>query len=259
VQNADPYLIWNETDQAANGKIWDAFASSGTFYMRLVNDAYSAATNWLQVTRSGTTVSSVSFPNGNVGIGTASPGYKLDVVSAGTGTARFGTASGDSVVVGGGAGKLDVGTVDPIYDINGVKYATYLPGMVGQKEEAAGTLNLRPTVNNSKLYEYVIDFDNFIPGDDLWLFRKITDFSVNWNNLAVLLTPNFAGQVWYKKNPGKNQLIIFALPLPSNLEEGQAASVYEVGYRLTAPRFDWASWTNFVHDQGLTGFMIKEK
>lgn len=52
------------------------------------------------------------------------PGYKLDVVSAGNYTWRFGTASTDVVIVGDGAGKINVGTVDPIYDINGIKYAT---------------------------------------------------------------------------------------------------------------------------------------
>ena len=45
-----------------------------------------------------------------------------------------------TVTVGNGTGKIDVGTVDPPYTINGEKYATYMSGMIGVKEEVTGTL-----------------------------------------------------------------------------------------------------------------------
>lgn len=82
INNADPYLILTENDQAVDGKIWDQYASGGVLSFRTVNDAYTVASNWMAVTRSGTTISQVVFPNGNVGIGTASPtaGMKLEVV-----------------------------------------------------------------------------------------------------------------------------------------------------------------------------------
>jgi len=50
---------------------------------------------------------------GFVGIGTSSPAYLLDVYSAGGNTIRLGASSTDTVLIGGGEGKLTVGVVDP--------------------------------------------------------------------------------------------------------------------------------------------------
>ena len=44
-----------------DAKNWDVIAAATTLTYRLVNDAYSAANNWLTVTRSGYTVTSVTF------------------------------------------------------------------------------------------------------------------------------------------------------------------------------------------------------
>ncbi len=52
---------------AADNRIWGFHANNdSTFTMDIGNDAGSIASNWLKVTRSGTTVSNVAFPNGNV-------------------------------------------------------------------------------------------------------------------------------------------------------------------------------------------------
>ncbi|MEX2033003.1 MAG: hypothetical protein WD889_00380, partial [Candidatus Colwellbacteria bacterium] len=154
--------------------------------------------------------------------------------SSGTATtARFGTASTDTVIVGGGSGKISVGTVDPIYSIAGGKYATYLPGMIGQKEEVVGTAFL---LCDDEPCKAVLDFTDAIRGSDLWLFKEISDFGGSWQNLVVLLSPGSDNRVWYKKEPENNRLIIFS----------QSAS--EVSYRLTAPRFDWQKWGNISHE-----------
>lgn len=63
-------LHFSATDQATDTKNWVFGPNASNFYGYLYNDAYNATVNWLQVTRSGNTVSSVNFPNGPVGIGT---------------------------------------------------------------------------------------------------------------------------------------------------------------------------------------------
>lgn len=78
-------LHFSSTDQIIDTKHWAFGPTGATFNAYLWNDAYSVTANWLQVTRSANTVSSVSFPSGNFGIGTTSPSYKLDVV----GSTRF--------------------------------------------------------------------------------------------------------------------------------------------------------------------------
>ena len=182
---------------------------------------------------------------GNVGIGVANPSYKLDVVSGGNFTARLGNASTDTVIIGGGTGKITVGTVDPVYIINGTKYATYLPGMTGQKEETVGTI---PCDARDGECTYVVDFARQPPGSDLWLFAKATALAKGrLQSMTVLLTPGFDGTVWYEKDTANTRLILHGKP--ATPAQGQ-----EISYRLTAPRFDSANWTNYNHDPVEGGF-----
>ena len=77
MEGAEPGWYLYETDEAANGKLWDWYSAGGVLTCRIINDADTVATNWLTVTRTGTTVSAVAFPNGPVtvsGLLTASAG-----------------------------------------------------------------------------------------------------------------------------------------------------------------------------------------
>ncbi len=65
-----PSTSWNETDAAADNRLWDMLANSEQFMARAVNDANSVATNWVTVDRTGTTIDQVAFPNGNVAFDT---------------------------------------------------------------------------------------------------------------------------------------------------------------------------------------------
>jgi hypothetical protein len=55
---------------------------------------------------------------------------------------------------------------------------------------------------------------------------------------VVILSPNFDGRVWYEKNSKEKKIIIYGKPY-------QSEGVYEVSYRLTAPRFDYRNWSNY--------------
>jgi|GEM_PF-1590290 len=69
-----PALQLKKTNNAVDEKIYDFIhLTNGQFAGRALNDAENSATNWLLVDRTGTTIDSVSFPSGNVGIGTTSP------------------------------------------------------------------------------------------------------------------------------------------------------------------------------------------
>lgn len=211
------------------------------------------------VANSGSTTPSlvVSGVNGNgvVGLGTTTPGLssqlgvkgKLFVgndqpASAGLATSTF---QGDLKITG----KLDVPTIDPVYTIDGVKYATYGHSTIGIKEEVA--LKVRPRAFNSArgLYEYEITFDDLEKGSDLWLFYQVTDFGKNWEDLVVTLTPGFQGDAFYEESPATGTLTIYA-------EEAKSVSV-----RLIANRFDSTQWPNLRPDQSdsYEGHVIKSK
>lgn len=197
--------------------------------------------------------------SGQVGIGVgSSPGYNLDVAGTGATTARIGTGgatvligstSGATLNVGGGAGKVNAGTIDPIYTIGlpgqgGARYASYMAGMMGVKEETTGVAKLQQMANGT--WQIVMDFNKLERGSDLWLFWQTTDFGQDWERLSVLLTPGFDGRVWYEKKPGENKLIFYA------------DKAGEISYRLTAARFDHEEWPN-ASDAEEMGFVLDEK
>ena len=82
---------WYTGSGGTDQKWWDALSnSSGSLLFRAINDANSGGTNWLQVTRgTGTAISSVTFPNGFVGIGNTAPATALHIGNSTTTTSTY--------------------------------------------------------------------------------------------------------------------------------------------------------------------------
>jgi len=140
-----------------------------------------------------------------------------------------------------GVNKLTVSTIDPIHEINGKEYATFVSFYAGgQKMETSGVIRLQARNQNS--YQYIIDFNNLEVGSDLWLFWETIHQDLD--KLTVILSPGFDGRVWYEKqstinNPaspaGRQQSLIIYSDQPG-----------EVSYTLVAPRYDYKKWPNLI-------------
>ncbi|MFA5051387.1 MAG: hypothetical protein WC499_04745, partial [Patescibacteria group bacterium] len=184
---------------------------------------------------------------GNVGIGTTNPG------SAALAVNNLVNILNGGLNIGGGAGitmtgnisnvaKLTVATIDPVYEINGKKYATYAASIAGGvKEEYTGKAKLSEI--KSPEYEYIIDFDKIEVGSDLWVWRKAVDFSRD--NVDILITPYGESADIYYLIEG-NKIII------------RGDKPVEFSYRLTGKRFDWQNWPTLSKDQNeKASFIIK--
>lgn len=66
-----PGLSFWDSDATANNRSWEFLANSGVFTARAMDDAITTTIDWIVATRTGTTMNSVAFPNGNVSIGGA--------------------------------------------------------------------------------------------------------------------------------------------------------------------------------------------
>ncbi len=224
--------------------------SAGSFYIDPANSQTSAS---MAGTMKFTSSPKIDVLNGSAfGIRFSEGG---DGASDANMTERFSIDAGGNVTINGngatqlivgatGTGKIDVGTVDPPYTINGEKYATYLAGMIGQKEETVGSVRADTFVPGVG-YAHTIRFANLEQGSDLWLFAKVTDLRKHINDLVVLLSPSSNARVWYTIDPAAYTLTIYA----------SKPSV--VSYRLTAPRFDAAKWTS-TRDNATVGFVIND-
>lgn len=62
MSSTSAFMMWKETDAAANNGLWRAYASGEQLVFDVLNDAQNSASNWLTVDRTGTTVDRVHFP-----------------------------------------------------------------------------------------------------------------------------------------------------------------------------------------------------
>lgn len=80
LKDTNPRLVFEEEGVTAENTKWDFGPNGEAMLFRISNDAYSGFINWLLVQRTANTIDTISFPNGNVGIGTLDPTSILQVV-----------------------------------------------------------------------------------------------------------------------------------------------------------------------------------
>ncbi len=207
--------------------------------------------------------------------------YVTDVVTSAVGGTTTSTGSyvlkgGDSMTgnlnMGGnnisGVNKLYVTTIDPLYEIGGAKYATYVPNSIGQTTSVSGKLNLLksdfdnqevgfPAGNpTSQILTAALDFSGAGRGSDLWLFWQTIAEGKNMKDIIVNLTPEFDGRAWYELRPSAKQIVVYAEP---STTYHLPPTTYAVSYHLTAPRHDAAEWPNAVPNEQEKGILLKSK
>jgi len=156
----------------------------------------------------------------------------FSVTSNGTnGNITINAGSGTVLIGAAGAGKLDAGTIDPPYTINGDKFATYVAGMTGVKEETTGNVRTSEYVTGVG-YRSTLDFAGSLTGSDLWLFSKASSLKNQLDKLVVLISASNNAKIWYDIDAINGQLHLYST-IPTT-----------ISYRLTAPRYDSTTWLN---------------
>ena len=99
----------------ADQKYWDILASGGLLSFRAVNDANSSATNYMTISRgTGTAITTVNFPNGNVSITGTVGASNFSGTHSGTSS---GTNTGDQTNISGYATSLNGYANQTLYTI----------------------------------------------------------------------------------------------------------------------------------------------
>lgn len=111
-QAAQPTLKFNETDASSGNRIWDIISSAGSVLFRVANDAYNSFATWLQVTRSGNTVSEVRTIATKVVSQGAHDVTGTLVVGAGSANANVTVSGGGIEVSRSGGAYIDLKDAD---------------------------------------------------------------------------------------------------------------------------------------------------
>ena len=152
-----------------------------------------------------------------------------------------------------GVNKITAAIIDPLYDIDGKKYATYGSDTIGVKTElfAKGKLisndEFRMT-NESGKYSYIIDFAKAERGSDLWLFWQTVKEGNDMKDVTLTLTPEGGkAALWYELRASKKQIVVY----------GDEAVTFS--YHLVAPRHDAEKWTTNRNTEEKASFILKAK
>jgi hypothetical protein len=89
LSSASPILRWNESDAAADNRLWDVIANAEQLSFRAVNDAVSVTGTFMSVDRTGTTVDGVTFPTQMVLNNSAAPLNEKNVILRNLSTGGF--------------------------------------------------------------------------------------------------------------------------------------------------------------------------
>ena len=120
-----------------------------------------------------------------------------------------------------------------------------MSAMTGVKEETTGLIrtdNYIPGVG----YAHTVDFTQAERGSDMWLFGKTVDIQNTIDKLIVLLSPAANTRTWYEIDPDNYRMTVYS-SIPT-----------QISYRLTAPRFDHALWSNYNDNPESTGFLLDD-
>lgn len=153
-----------------------------------------------------------------------------------------------------GVNKITAAVIDPLYEIDGEKYATYGLDTVGLKTEITGKATLSSSskyqVSSSKYgeentrYSYTIDFDNMKRGSDLWVWYQTVEFSPE--DMVVLATPyGSLAKIGYRI---EGKTIVF-------FSDEQT----EFSYRLSGKRHDWREWGTKRNTTEKASFILRSK
>lgn len=133
---AYPQYLLQATGATLNNKVWRMIArNSNDFEIQTLSDAYGTEQTALQINRNANSIVNVSFPNGNVGIGTTSPSYLLDVagrmrVRSGGGTAGTWFMNAANTIDAGFVGMFNDNTIG-LYTVYGTGWGLVMNGTTG--------------------------------------------------------------------------------------------------------------------------------
>jgi hypothetical protein len=132
-----------------------------------------------------------------------------------------------------GVDKISANIIDPVYKIDGEKYVTYVPDMIGLKAEIVGE-------GQTKDGKLIIDLAEQKEGSDLWLFWNI----VKHDSIIPFVSPQSAADLYAYMDGSK---------LVVEVREGDKNAKFS--YRLVGTRLDYEDSDNLLKDETVSNYI----